>query len=175
MAGVAADTARPVRLESIRWRSHLICHLILGDLLRQQLWSPTLATQGWGTLDLPEVWIQNRRQSRVPHIWRALCARCGKPQISPLRCAPVEMTKIRGNCGARPCLSFCHSRRESAVPIHSRRSRKASANTGSSSAGSQSRGHLSDSLRCIGVSQRPGAIPYLRQPLRILDQLADGS
>jgi hypothetical protein len=32
----------------------------------------------------------------VPHIWiwRALCARCGKPQISPLRFAPVEMTKL---------------------------------------------------------------------------------
>ncbi len=31
---------------------------------------------------------------RVPHIWRALCARCGKPQISPLRFAPVEMTNL---------------------------------------------------------------------------------
>ncbi len=40
------------------------------------------------------VWIQNRHQSRVPHLWRALCARCGKPQISPLRFAPVEMTKL---------------------------------------------------------------------------------
>ncbi len=28
----------------------------------------------------------------VPHIWRAFCARYGKPQISPLRFAPVEMT-----------------------------------------------------------------------------------
>ena len=68
--------------------------IILGGLLCQRLWCPTLATQGWGTLDLLEVWIQNRRQSRVPHIWRALCARCGKPQISPLRFAPVEMTKL---------------------------------------------------------------------------------
>ena len=80
--------------------------IILGGLLCQRLCSPTLAThpsklrlpglgtQGWGTLDLLEVWIQNRRQSRVPHIWRALCARCGKPQISPLRFAPVEMTKL---------------------------------------------------------------------------------
>ena len=54
----------------------------------------TSVTQGWGTLNLLEVWIQNGHQSRVPHIWRALCARCGKPQISPLRCAPVEMTKL---------------------------------------------------------------------------------
>jgi hypothetical protein len=31
---------------------------------------------------------------RVPYIWSAVCARCGKPQISPLRFAPVEMTKL---------------------------------------------------------------------------------
>ncbi len=68
--------------------------IIPGSLLCQQLWSLTLATQGWGTLDLLEGWVQNRHQSRVPHIWRALCARCGKPQISPLRFAPVEMTKL---------------------------------------------------------------------------------
>ncbi len=67
--------------------------IIPGSLLCQRLWSPTLATQGWGTIDLLEVWLQNGDQSRVPHIWRALCARCGKPQISPLRFAPVEMTK----------------------------------------------------------------------------------
>ncbi len=52
--------------------------IILGSLLCQRLWNPTLAahpsklrlpgtpvTQGWGTLDLLEVWIQNRRQLRV--------------------------------------------------------------------------------------------------------------
>ncbi len=47
----------------------------LGGLLYQRLWSPTLAPQGWGTLNLLEVCIQ-------------------KPQISPLRFAPVEMTKL---------------------------------------------------------------------------------
>ncbi len=45
-------------------------------------WSPTLATQGWGVLNPFQVGFQNHQQSRVPHIWRALCARCGKPQIS---------------------------------------------------------------------------------------------
>ena len=55
-------------------------------MLCQRLWFPTL--------DLLEVWMQNRHQSSVPHIWPALCARCGKPQISPLRFAPVEMTKL---------------------------------------------------------------------------------
>ena len=73
----------------------------------QRLWFLTLATypsklrlpgtpvtQGWETLNLLEVWIQNRRQSRVPHIWRALCARYGKPQISPLRCAPGRDDKL---------------------------------------------------------------------------------
>ena len=64
--------------------------IILGGVLCQRLWFPTLATQGWGTLDLLEVWIQNRHQSRVPHIWRALCARCGKPQISPLPSAALR-------------------------------------------------------------------------------------
>ncbi len=63
--------------------------IILGSLLCQRLWSPTLA--------LREVWMQNRHQSTVPHIWRALCARYGKPQISPLRFAPVEMTKLGVN------------------------------------------------------------------------------
>ena len=57
----------------------------------------------------------------MPHIWRALCARCGKPQISPLRFAPVVMTKlgvvanpaflnpvllIKSGRQARLCLSF---------------------------------------------------------------------
>ena len=27
------------------------------------------------------VWIQNHHELRVPHIWRALCARCGRPQM----------------------------------------------------------------------------------------------
>ncbi len=53
-----------------------------------------LASRNWGTRSLLEVWIQNGHQSRVSHIWRALCARCGAPQISSLRWAPVEMTKL---------------------------------------------------------------------------------
>jgi hypothetical protein len=40
-----------------------------------------------------------------------------KPQFSPLRCAPVEMTKegvIANQAFLCLCFSFCHSRRESA-------------------------------------------------------------
>ena len=47
-----------------------------------------------GLLDQLEVRSQNHHESKVSHIWRALCARCGTPSISPLRCAPVEMTKL---------------------------------------------------------------------------------
>ena len=82
--------------------------IILGGLLRQLLWSPTLATRGWGTLNLFEVWIQNHHESRVPHMWCAVCARCGKPQISPLRFAPVEMTKVGGVAGCRLCNPMPH-------------------------------------------------------------------
>ena len=43
-------------------------------------------------LDLLEVWIQNRHQSRgAPDLARSLRQIC-ENAISPLRCAPVEMT-----------------------------------------------------------------------------------
>ena len=88
--GYPAYTPKP-QIPPLRFA---LSKIILEGVLCQRLWFPTLARQGWGTLDLLEVWIQSRHQSRVPHIWRALCARCGKPQISPLRFAPVEMTKL---------------------------------------------------------------------------------
>ena len=75
--------------------------IILGGMHCQRLWSPTLATQEWGTLDPLEVRIQNRSQSWVPHIWRALCARCGAPQLSPLRSGRDD--KVR--CNRQPSLS----------------------------------------------------------------------
>ena len=68
-------------------------------VLCQRLWFPTLATQGMGHRQIPlGERIQNRHQSRAPHLWRALCARYGKRQIFSTAFRSGRDDKGRCNC-----------------------------------------------------------------------------
>ncbi len=102
-----------------------------------------------------------------------------KPQISPLRFASVEMTKlgvvanpaflnpifiIKRWWQARLCPSFCHSRRESAfAPLHSRRSRKTR---------SRFPAGMTEREASANTEERLGA-PYLARSLRQMWETAD--